>query len=89
MPEAAPLSGALKALDDDEIDRRAAADPDAGVIPPGFWDDAISVSPESKEQVTLRLDADVLRHFRSAGPGYQSRINAVLKRYVRTWEKGR
>ncbi|MCJ2122989.1 BrnA antitoxin family protein [Methylobacterium sp. J-077] len=67
MPAAAPLSPAFNALDDAEIERRAAADPDAGRIPPGFWDEASPASVETKVQITLRLDADVLRHFRSAG----------------------
>ena len=30
--------------------------------------------------VTLRLDADVLDTFRSGGPGWQSRINAALRK---------
>ena len=25
-------------MSDEEAERRAAADPDAGVVPPGFWD---------------------------------------------------
>ena len=33
-----------------------------------------------KTQVTLRLDADVLDTFRSGGPGWQSRINAALRK---------
>ena len=33
-----------------------------------------------KEAVKLRLDADVLNHFRSAGPGWQTRINDALRR---------
>lgn len=33
-----------------------------------------------KQQVTLRLDADVLDTFRSGGPGWQSRINAALRK---------
>lgn len=33
---------------------------------------------ESKEQVTLRIDKDVLERFRASGPGWQSRINATL-----------
>lgn len=37
----------------------------------------------SKEQVTLRLDAEVLETFRSAGSGWQTRINDVLKEWVR------
>ena len=32
-----------------------------------------------KRQVTLRLDGDVLDRFRAGGPGWQSRINAVLR----------
>ncbi|MCJ2092638.1 BrnA antitoxin family protein [Methylobacterium sp. J-072] len=76
-------------MDDAEIERRADADPDAGLIPPGFWDPASPASVETKEQITLRLDVDGLRHFQSAGKGYQSRINVVLKSYVRAQEKRR
>ena len=32
------------------------------------------------QQVTLRLDAEVVDHFRAGGPGWQSRINAVLRK---------
>jgi uncharacterized protein (DUF4415 family) len=32
-----------------------------------------------KKQVTLRLDQDVLDHFRSGGPGWQTRINEALR----------
>jgi uncharacterized protein (DUF4415 family) len=34
-----------------------------------------------KERVTLRLDADLLAWFRGQGRGYQSRINAILRRH--------
>lgn len=33
-----------------------------------------------KRQVTLRLDADVLDRFRAEGRGWQSRINAALRK---------
>lgn len=33
-----------------------------------------------KQAVNLRLDPDVLAHFREAGPGWQSRINAALRK---------
>ena len=36
-----------------------------------------------KEQVTLRVDSDVLRWFRSQGKGYQTKINAVLRSYLK------
>ena len=32
-----------------------------------------------KKQVTLRLDQDVLDHFKAEGPGWQTRINDALK----------
>ena len=34
----------------------------------------------TKVLATIRLDADVIAFFRSLGPGYQSRINEVLRR---------
>lgn len=33
-----------------------------------------------KEAVKLRIDSDVLKHFREGGPGWQSRINETLRR---------
>lgn len=33
-----------------------------------------------KQQVTLRLDADVIEGFKAQGPGWQTRINNVLRR---------
>src|SRR4029434_4866457 len=32
-----------------------------------------------KEQVTLRLDREVLAHFRAGGPGWQTRVNDRLR----------
>ena len=36
--------------------------------------------PGVKELVSLRIDRDVLDHFQEAGPGWQERINAVLRK---------
>jgi uncharacterized protein (DUF4415 family) len=33
-----------------------------------------------KEAVNIRLDADVLDHFRKTGPGWQTRINNALRK---------
>jgi uncharacterized protein (DUF4415 family) len=38
--------------------------------------------PPIKQPVTIRLDVDVLEWFRSQGPGYQTRINPLLRRYM-------
>ncbi len=35
----------------------------------------------AKALVSLRLDQDVLDWFKAQGPGYQTRINAVLKAF--------
>ena len=36
----------------------------------------------TKKQVTLRLDGEVLAHFRNGGRGWQTRLNDTLKRLV-------
>jgi uncharacterized protein (DUF4415 family) len=36
--------------------------------------------PGVKEQVTLRIDQDVLEYFREGGPGWQERINEALRK---------
>lgn len=35
-----------------------------------------------KKQVTLRLDADLLAWFQAQGKGYQTRLNAALRKFV-------
>jgi uncharacterized protein (DUF4415 family) len=37
-----------------------------------------------KQQITARVDADVLAWLKSQGKGYQSRINAILRREMLT-----
>jgi uncharacterized protein (DUF4415 family) len=51
-------------------------------LPDDFWTQHPPVQPEHKQQVTLRLDADVLTFFRAQGPRYQTRMNAVLRAYM-------
>lgn len=34
-----------------------------------------------KTSISLRIDADVLEWFKSKGPGYQTRMNAVLRAF--------
>jgi uncharacterized protein (DUF4415 family) len=36
--------------------------------------------PGVKEQVSLRIDRDVLDYFQEAGPGWQDRINEALRK---------
>lgn len=36
-------------------------------------------SENPKQAVSLRLDADVIAHYKKGGPGWQSRMNAALR----------
>lgn len=36
---------------------------------------------EAKRSISLRVDAEVLEWFQAQGPGYQTRMNAVLKAF--------
>lgn len=64
-----------------EIEAQTAGDPDeAGLVID--WDTVTVALPKPKAAVHMRIDRDVLDYFRSAGRGYQTRINAVLKSYV-------
>jgi uncharacterized protein (DUF4415 family) len=47
------------------------------------WHRVSALTPtDNKQQITLRLDADILNYFKSTGKRYQSRINAALREYV-------
>jgi uncharacterized protein (DUF4415 family) len=41
---------------------------------------AYGVKPGGKEPVTMRLDADLLARLRALGRGWQTRLNAALRR---------
>jgi uncharacterized protein (DUF4415 family) len=46
-------------------------------------------SDAPKEQISVRLDPDVLAKLREAGPGWQSQINALLRQALRLDEAPR
>lgn len=71
----------IDALTDKEIE--AAVKDDSDAVPLNIdWSEAVLVIPPKKHAISIRLDEDVLKFFRQAGAGYQSRINAVLRSYV-------
>jgi uncharacterized protein (DUF4415 family) len=71
----------LDALEDEDIDLS-----DVPEITPEMFAKAVvrrGLKPApSKQQVTIRLDDDVLEWFRAQGEGYQIRINALLRAYM-------
>ena len=50
-----------------------------------FWANAIAHKglpvPSRKKQIALRVDEDVLEWFKAQGPGYQTKMNAVLREF--------
>lgn len=52
------------------------------------WDSAVLVIPEPKQAISLRVDQDVLAFFKAEGPGYQTRMNAVLRAYMEAKKPG-
>ena len=46
------------------------------------WSTVYVNVPGSKKQLTVRLDPDIVDWFKTHGPGYQTRMNAVLRSYV-------
>ncbi len=65
-----------------DIERRA--DEDEGPLPEGWEKTVIIGLPPGKDAVKLRVDRDVLAWFRQGGKGYQTRMNAVLRAFVKS-----
>jgi uncharacterized protein (DUF4415 family) len=66
-----------------EIDAAVAADPDWAEFETVDWSQAEVVVPPRKQAISIRLDQDLIDYFKAQGPGYQRRINAVLRSYVK------
>jgi uncharacterized protein (DUF4415 family) len=56
------------------IDYEEEGEPDWSTVTVGL--------PRPKVSFTMRYDPEILEWFRAQGPGYQTKINAVLKTYV-------
>jgi uncharacterized protein (DUF4415 family) len=64
---------------------------DAPRTSPEDWANAVAHRglplPVRKEQIALRVDAEVLAWFRAQGSGWQTRMNEVLKAYWKAMAK--
>jgi len=65
-----------------EEDIERTSPPELANLPEDFWDDAVMRPPVDKMPISIRIDLDVLHWFRAGGPGYQSRMNAVLRDFM-------
>ena len=50
---------------------------------PDFWADAVVVEPKTPKSVHLKIDPDVFDFFKRQGKGHITRMQDVLKAYVR------
>ena len=69
-------------LTDDQIDTS-----DIDPLDEDFFRHAELAVRSPKRSLTLRVDADVLEWFRNQGKGYQTRINAILRTYMKAHSK--
>lgn len=71
----------MDAMTEEDIERTSP--PELRNLPPDFWDKAVLVPPVIvKKAISLRVDAHVLQWFQDQGPGYQTRMNAVLRSFM-------
>jgi uncharacterized protein (DUF4415 family) len=71
----------IKAMKDRDIDLSDIPElDDAFFVEAKLW-------PGKKKQITLRLDPDVVEFFKAGGRGYQSSINAALRRYMEAQQR--
>lgn len=76
----------VDSLAEEQIEANAASDEENGLWTEEQLAAARLVLPEDRTKVPvyIRLDPEVVAYFREQGPGYQTRINAVLRGYVRS-----
>lgn len=68
----------LRQMRDADID-----DSDIPRLDRSFWKRAKLTLPEPKDRLTIRVDHDVVEWLKRAGSGYQTRINAILRAYMK------
>jgi uncharacterized protein (DUF4415 family) len=72
----------VNAMTDEEIEAATASDPDAAPVLDEAWIARARRAHPNKEQISIKLDRDVLAFFRKGGPRYQTRINDVLRAFM-------
>ena len=58
-------------------------DSDIPRLDKSFWKTAKLTMAEPKDRLTIRVDHDVVEWLKKAGSGYQTRINAILRSYMK------
>jgi uncharacterized protein (DUF4415 family) len=74
---------AVKALTEEELEASIDHEEEGEVD----WSTVSAELPKPKAAFTMYYDVDVLEWFRAQGPGYQTKMNAVLKGYIEAQSK--
>lgn len=61
--------------------------PEGPDLPPDFWDEAQLITHNEPKSVHLKLEPDVYAFFKAEGKGHITRMQNVLKAYVRSRQK--
>ncbi len=77
----------VRSMSQDEVE--CLADEEDGPLLEGWEKNIVLGVPEPKKDVHIRLDSAVLRWFKAQGPGYQTRINEVLRAFVAARQRDR
>lgn len=72
----------VRAMTEAELEKNIATDSDFRDVAEDWHAEAEAIMPAAKRLLSLRLDTEVVDWFREQGPGYQTRINAVLRSFV-------
>ncbi|HOV18045.1 BrnA antitoxin family protein [Ottowia sp.] len=90
MPKLKPGTILPTPAEDAAISAAAQADPDARPFTDAEWE---AVKPQARRgrplgsgtkiQVTMRLDVDTVQRLRATGAGWQTRVNDVLRNWVK------
>ena len=75
----------VDALKDQDIDLKEVPEISPEAFSRGVVRKGLKVIPR-KTQLTLRVDTEVLEWYRMQGPGYQTKINALLRAYMEAHE---
>ena len=79
----------INRMTDADIERAAASDKENPATKQADWAAATIGLPPLKTPVNAKFDVDVVAWFKSQGRGYQTRMNAVLRRYMEAHRKDR
>ncbi|AMG88075.1 MULTISPECIES: BrnA antitoxin family protein [Bordetella] len=92
MPKLKPGTVVPTREEDEAINRGIAADPDTYELGAADLKQMKRIgrpkAEVTKERITIRLSPDVLERFRATGTGWQTRVDAALRDWLKTHQPG-